>query len=166
MLRIPTLALRLLLATVIAALVAPATATGEASVTRSAFQIPISITLEDVCLAEPVRVTATISVESQEVRDETGGVHFRNSTEWVDASAIGLFSGETYFLAVRRSLRVSSEGGPSNENEFTLVVIMQLVSPGGGENLTAVLTRHVTINADGELIIDLTHQEVRCTGGS
>jgi hypothetical protein len=145
----------------VAATAAPA-ARADATVVREEIQLPISLTVNGDCLNEAIQVNATAVIRRLGVVDDNGGAHRSSRTAYVDATAVGVDSG-TEYLVVRRSVLTSSESGGSDEHEFTLVVILQLIAPGADQDVHLRITRHVTTDGTGDAVIEFTNSELWCT---
>ena len=103
--------------------------------------------------------------------DDQGGVHVTLHTNLAGVEGVGLSSGDTY----RATNTAGSFGGRLEINappgttvadprEATSSGTVRFVSSGSGDNLTVRLTAHVTINANGDVIVDRMTLEPICNG--
>ncbi len=120
---------------------------GQAAVTTHT-TIPSSFTFFDVCSNEPVSVSGNVDILiTSTVTDNTisGTLHtlFR-------ATGIGLVSGQPYEeeVAFVRAFESSLQNGQFDVTSFGEI---NVVTPGGGNNLWSPFLIHMTFDADGNL---------------
>jgi hypothetical protein len=124
-----------------------AASTGHAAVTTNTWT-PSAFTFVDTCTGESVLISGVIhSVATSTVTDNTisGTVHFQ-----FKAAGVGLKSGVPYQEVVIFN-RVFSTSLQNGEATITSHGVINVVSPGGGNNQWSPFFTHTTLDANGNL---------------
>ncbi len=93
--------------------------------------------------------------------DAAGGIHLGFHRAW-KGTGVGQTTGTVYNLNWPNQIQ-QYFGGPFPQT-FTQRIANNLVSRGSADNRIFSLTRHVTINANGDVTADVSHFTLRCVG--
>ena len=112
------------------------------------------------CSGEDVRIFGVLDLTVQNTTDSKGGVHsvFHVTPH---LTAIGVTSGSIYHTAGPLQSVTNSNG---TGNEFQLINVIVLISPGSTNNLVLHETIHVTVNANGDTTVDFDNFRADCRG--
>ena len=121
--------------------------TGEAAVTTHT-TIPSAFTFFDVCSNEPVSVSGNVDILS--TATVTGNTISGTLHTLFRATGTGLVSGLPYQeeVAFVRTFNSSLQNG---QFDVTLFGEINVVAPGGGNNLWSPILSHSTFDANGDL---------------
>ena len=95
--------------------------------------------------------------------DSSGGIHSKFTLVPGHVRGVGSVTG-TQYKAVggdHEHFKMDVDGAPLN---FTNTDIFNLVSQGGTDNLQLKFIFHITINANGEVTVEVDHFSAKCVG--
>ena len=140
---------RLLLSIAVASAFAALAATGAQAAVVSRGSFPSDFTFFDACSGEDVHVTGTVQVLATST---VNGDHISGALHTVFlATGTGLVSGLTYHEEVAYNSEMSSS---LLNGRFTVTTFgeINVVAPGGGNNLWSPILFHSTFDASGNLV--------------
>jgi hypothetical protein len=107
---------------------------------------------EDVTLAGNVHVLATLTY------DNGGGAHAFIHTNFQDLSGVGSVTADKY----QGSGVIDAETTLHTGQELTIVIRVNVIGQGPGNNLYMDATQHVTMNANGTITVSFTDISIVC----
>ncbi len=121
--------------------------------------VPVDAVVLSTC-AENVHVTGDM-VESTSIVTKNGITHFSFHVR-AHLDGVGVTSGESYTLNASTLEEQNSKGDfPAEAN---IVLHELLVSRGGSPNEKVTIRIHITINANGDVVVDRSDMSDDCEG--
>ena len=120
-------------------------------------------TIVTACNGEDVFLSGELLLIFHTTIDDRGGIHEKFTLVPRHVRGVGSITG-TEYKAVggdRSHFNADTDEAPLN---FTNTDTFNLVSQGGTDNLQAKFTIHVTINATGEITVDIANFSEKCVG--
>ena len=152
------------LATVAAVAVMPGAAGARAGTFVSNVDVPVNEVVSLTCgteIIEDVYVTGALHVLYHLTVDDAGGMHVEIHDNPHGTSGIGLTSG-TVFRAVGSAQVNSESNGPTEQLDVSRQAIFNLVSAGQTANFNFVAGIHSTVNANGDVTVELSEIRMEC----
>ena len=133
----------------------------KAGVFRENFHVPVDFTAFSECAGEELHFTGAFHWNSHLVIDAKGGFHLGFVANDHGISAVGLTTGIKYH-EVGATVDVSNFRGEAPQ-EGTLVIILNFIGQGPGNNAINKVHFHYTVNANGIVTVDFFNiTEIRC----
>jgi hypothetical protein len=135
-----------------------------AGATTQNFKIPVEdFPAANLCNGDQIELQGTIHLVAQgEFVEDAPRQHVHGHFNSQQLTGIGVPSGTFYNVnLISNSIENSRVDGA---NITTLEVIMNVVSPGSGENSQIQTVLHITQNANGETTTQFQNFHVHCTG--
>ena len=122
--------------------------------------VPIDEDIISVCSGESVHVTGDM-VESLSMVTKNGITHISFHVR-AHLDGVGLTSGESFTLNASTLEEQNSKGDfPAEAN---IVLHELLISRGGSPNEKVTISIHITINANGDVVVDRSDMSDDCEG--
>ena len=109
---------------------------------------PINETILDMCTGEPILITGEACMDVFLHFDSSGGTH-ATLHETITGTGVGLISGTQYVFHEEITEEENLDPGNNAQDEATIIAAANLISRGSMPNERAMVTSHVTINANG-----------------
>jgi hypothetical protein len=110
---------------------------------------------------EDVHVTGTLHVLFHITVDDAGGMHVDIHDNPQGTTGVGLTSGTAYH-AVGSAQVMSESNGPTDQMEISHQAVFGLISEGQAANFDFVAVVHSTVNAGGDVTVDLSEIRMEC----
>lgn len=126
------------------------------------FTQPFALDDMNPCNEDSVRITGELRITVRTIVDAQGGQHFAFTL--VPQHLGGESASGTHYKVVggdRQSFQVRADGTPLTT---TFTTSAMLISQGGADNFLQVMMGHLTINANGELTVQLVSDRQECRG--
>jgi hypothetical protein len=107
---------------------------------------------------ELVLISGNLHILITSTVDNNGGTQDKNHAQPQGATGVGLTTGDVYRATGVTQDQVTINGA----GEFTFVNNFRIIGPGPGNNLLVHQTVHVTINANGDMTVDVDNSSVEC----
>jgi hypothetical protein len=127
--------------------------------------LPYSSVVTNRCTGESVAVDGYLRLHYRVERDAADGYHLEIAQSGNQLAGIGLTSGDRYRMVNTVHNTVTSRFDPVLSTHFaTVTETIKLVSAGSGNNLSLVVTQHLTISASGEYRAFVFETRETCQG--
>lgn len=129
--------------------------------TRSTDVLDFILPASDTCSGEDVYIVGVLEGMAQVTTYSNGGINVvTHFTPHV--SAIGLTTGLAY--AIVGPAQIVENTSSTGSSVFVLVDLIRLISPGSAGNLVITRTVHVTVDANGETVVEFENISAACRG--
>jgi len=130
-----------------------------AAVTQQAFD-PLALLFLNNCTGDIFLVTGTVHVLRTQTFDQDGGIHQTVHVNFQSASGVSQTTGTRYSVISTQAISVNSAGPLPIER--TVQVIVKLVGSGPDNNRTLRTKMHLTVDANGQVAVSFSENEVTC----
>jgi len=126
------------------------------------FKRSIDQTLWNPCEGEGVRITGSVHITSNIIRDANGKTLRTFHRNYQGVVGEGLSSGTIYRVQrnVKRTRNNWNASGSAQVN--SIVVALRFVAQGSNKSYTLRLKTHLTINANGERVVNFSDFSIEC----
>jgi hypothetical protein len=142
----------------------PATAHARADTFVSNVDVPLDEVVTLTCgtdTIEDVHITGELHVLFHVTVDDAGGMHVDIHDNPHGTTGVGLTSGTAYH-AVGSAQANSENNGPTDQMEISHQAVFGLISQGQAVNFDFVAVVHSTVNANGDVTVDLSEIRMEC----
>jgi len=130
-----------------------------ASLTEQTFT-PLSLVFLNNCTGDIFLVTGTVHVVQTSTSAGAGGRHATLHVNFQSANGVSLTTGIQYQVISTQAISVNIASPLPFEQ--TVQVIVKLVGSGPEDNFSLQIQIHVTVNANGEVAVSFSDNQVVC----
>ncbi|HXH47783.1 MAG TPA: hypothetical protein VNM47_00285 [Terriglobia bacterium] len=123
---------------------------------------PFSFDVSPACNGDDVSITGKLSLVEHDFTSTDGTEHFQ-IRETLHGTGIGSPSGQNYIFNATASDEANVSNSDTGE-ETEVPIKFELIAQGGGQNFYVTVFFHVTVDANGNLRVDIQRVEMNCHG--